>query len=76
MEFATDLYKTALVASEKARVETRRQQKFMAVLSSPLSADSPAKNWRYRGFFTVVALVLVAVSLTKFVLGMQASHRE
>jgi len=76
VDFAADLYKTALVSAEKARVETQRQQKFMAILSAPLLPDSPAFNWRLRGFFTVAAIALVGLSLGKFVLGVQDSHRE
>jgi capsular polysaccharide transport system permease protein len=76
VDFAADLYKTALVSAEKARVDTQRQQKFMAILSAPLLPDSPAFNWRLRGFFTVAALALVSLSLGKFVLGVQDSHRE
>lgn len=76
VDFAADLYKTALVSAEKARVDTQRQQKFMAILSAPLMPDSPAFNWRLRGFFTVAAIALVALSLGKFVMGVQDSHRE
>jgi capsular polysaccharide transport system permease protein len=76
VDFAADLYKTALISAEKARVDTQRQQKFMAVLSAPILPDSPAFNWRLRGFFTVAAIALVGLSLGKFVLGVQDSHRE
>jgi capsular polysaccharide transport system permease protein len=76
VEFAADMYKTALVSAEKARVDTQRQQKFMAILSAPLMPDSAAFNWRLRGFFTVAALALVGLSLGKFALGVQDSHRE
>ncbi|MEA5400723.1 hypothetical protein VB734_11810 [Synechococcus sp. BA-124 BA4] len=76
VDFAADLYKTALISAEKARVDTQRQQKFMAILSAPLLPDSPAFNWRLRGFFTVAAIALVGLSLGKFVLGVQDSHRE
>ena len=76
VDFAADLYKTALISAEKARVDTQRQQKFMAILSAPLLPDSPAFNWRLRGFFTVAAIALVGLSLGKFVLGVQDIHRE
>jgi capsular polysaccharide transport system permease protein len=73
--FATDTYKLALSAVEKARVESTRQQKFMAMLSSPQLPEDPSNGWRSKGFFTVLAGLVVGVSLTRFVLGMQASHR-
>jgi capsular polysaccharide transport system permease protein len=76
VSFATDAYKLALTSVEKARVESKRQQKFMALLSAPQMPEDPDNNWRTKGFITVAAGCLVAFSLTKFVLGMQASHRQ
>jgi capsular polysaccharide transport system permease protein len=74
--FATDSYKLALAAVEKARVESKRQQKFMALLSAPQRPEDPQNDWRSKGFFAVVASCVVGLSLGKFVLGMQASHRQ
>jgi capsular polysaccharide transport system permease protein len=74
--FATDSYKLALAAVEKARVESKRQQKFMALLSAPQKPEDPENDWRSKGFFTVLAASAVGFSLTKFILGMQASHRQ
>jgi capsular polysaccharide transport system permease protein len=76
VSFAADAYKLALTSVEKARVETKRQQKFMALLSAPQIPEDPQNNWRTRGFVTVVTSLLVAFGLGKFVLGMQASHRQ
>jgi hypothetical protein len=38
--------------------------------------EDPQHGWKSKGFFTVLASCLVMFSLTKFVLGMQASHRQ
>ena len=76
LSFATDSYKLALTSAEKARVESIRQQKFMALLSAPQLPEDPDGNWRSKGFITIVASCAVAFSLSKFVFGMQASHRE
>jgi capsular polysaccharide transport system permease protein len=76
VSFATDSYKLALTSVEKARIESKRQQKFMALLSAPQLPEDPENNWRSRGFFTVLAACTVGFSLTKFVFGMQASHRQ
>ncbi|MCX5969528.1 MAG: hypothetical protein NTV57_18230 [Cyanobacteria bacterium] len=76
VSFATDSYKLALTSVEKARVESTRQQKFMALLSAPQLPEDPDGNWRSKGFITIVATCAVAFSLSKFVLGMQASHRQ
>ncbi|MFN9628962.1 MAG: hypothetical protein ACK59A_01845 [Cyanobacteriota bacterium] len=74
--FATDSYKLALTAVEKARVESKRQQKFMALLSAPQLPEDPQNDWRSKGFFTVITICVVGLSLGKFILGMQASHRQ
>ncbi|MEB3317344.1 MAG: sugar ABC transporter [Cyanobacteriota bacterium] len=76
VSFATDSYKLALTAVEKARVESKRQQKFMALLSAPQRPEDPENDWRSKGFFSVVAACAIALSLGKFILGMQASHRQ
>ena len=76
VSFATDSYKLALTSVEKARIESKRQQKFMALLSAPQLPEDPQNDWRSKGFFTVLASCAVGFSLTKFVLGMQASHRQ
>jgi capsular polysaccharide transport system permease protein len=76
VNFATDSYKLALTSVEKARIETKRQQKFMALLSAPQLPEDPQNDWRSKGFFTVLASCAVGFSLTKFIFGMQASHRQ
>jgi len=76
VSFATDSYKLALTSVEKARIESKRQQKFMALLSAPQLPEDPQNDWRSKGFFTVLASCAVGFSLTKFVFGMQASHRQ
>jgi capsular polysaccharide transport system permease protein len=76
VSFATDSYKLALTSVEKARIESKRQQKFMALLSAPQLPEDAQNDWRSKGFFTVLASCAVGFSLTKFIFGMQASHRQ
>ena len=76
VNFATDSYKLALTSVEKARIESKRQQKFMALLSAPQLPEDPQNDWRSKGFFTVLVSCAVGFSLTKFIFGMQASHRQ
>ena len=76
VSFASDSYKLALTSVEKARIESKRQQKFMALLSAPQLPEDPQNDWRSKGFFTVLAICAVGFSLTKFIFGMQASHRQ
>ena len=76
LTFSTDLYKAALTSSEKTRVDSLQQQRFMAVLSKPLFPEEAWQYWRHKGFLTAVAIVLVGFALTKFLLGMADSHRN
>ena len=76
VSFASDSYKLALTSVEKARIESKRQQKFMALLSAPQLPEDPENSWRSKGFFTVLVSCAVGFSLTKFIFGMQASHRQ
>lgn len=76
LTFSTELYKAALTSSEKTRVDSLQQQRFMAVLSKPLLPEEPWQYWRHKGFLTAVAIVLVGFALTKFLMGMADSHRN
>jgi capsular polysaccharide transport system permease protein len=64
--FATDLYKGALAAAEKTRVDSQQQQRFMAVLSKPLLPESPWQYWRHKGFLTAIGILFVVYSFFRF----------
>tara|TARA_B100000965_G_scaffold388636_1_gene393381 strand:+ start:500 stop:1687 length:1188 start_codon:yes stop_codon:yes gene_type:complete len=76
LKFARDLYKTALTASERTRVDSLQQQRFTAILSKPQKPDSPWQYWRHKGFFASLASFLVSFGLIKFLIGMSDSHRN
>ena len=75
-KYASDLYKTSLLASEKARIDSLQQQRFVAILSKPMTPDSEWKYWRHRGFLTSIAIFLVSFSFIKFLISMADSHRN
>ena len=74
--YASDLYKTSLLASEKARIDSLQQQRFVAILSKPTRPDSEWKYWRHKGFLTSIAIFLVGFSFIKFLISMADSHRN
>ncbi|MBK17112.1 MAG: hypothetical protein CMK49_03745 [Prochlorococcus sp. SP3034] len=76
LAFARDLYKTALTAAERTRVDSLQQQRFTAILSKPQKPESPWQYWRHKGFLASLASFLVAFGLIKFLLGMSDSHRN
>lgn len=62
-KFAEDVYKTALVALEKGRVESLRTLKKVAVLQSPSLPDYPLEPRRIYNIiaFTLAALLLAGI---------------
>lgn len=76
LQFQSELYKASLTAAESTRIDSLKQQRFLAVLSKPLKPDAPWQYWRHKGFFTTLAVLLVGFALTKFLLGMADSHRN
>lgn len=59
-EFAQDVYRTALVALEKGRIEATRTLKKVSVLQSPTVPEYPLEP---RRFYNIVVFVLVALLL-------------
>lgn len=59
-EFEQDVYRTALVALEKGRVEATRTLKKVSVLQSPTVPEYPLEP---RRFYNIVVFVLVALLL-------------
>ena len=74
--FSSDLYKTSLLASEKARIDSLQQQRFVAILSKPMRPDSEWNYWRHKGFLTSISIFLVGFSFIKFLISMADSHRN
>lgn len=62
--FAQDVYKTALVALEKGRVEATRTLKKMSLLQAPSLPEYPLQPRRYYNLlvFAIVALLLAGVA--------------
>jgi capsular polysaccharide transport system permease protein len=63
-KFAEDVYKTALVALEKGRVEALRTLKKVAILQSPSMPDYPLEP---RRIYNIVAFTLAALLLAGIV---------
>lgn len=59
-EFAQDVYRTALVALEKGRVEATRTLKKVSILQSPTLPEYPLEP---RRFYSIVVFVLFALLL-------------
>ena len=73
-QFSNDLYKSSLAASEKTKLDSQQQQRFMATLSKPFLPENEWYYWRHKGFLTSVSVLLVSYFLLKFFMGIADSH--
>ena len=73
-QFSNDLYKSSLTASEKTKLDSQQQQRFMAKLSDPFLPENQWYYWRHKGFLTSVGVLLVSYFLLKFFMGIADSH--
>lgn len=60
-EFAQDIYKTALIALEKGRVEATRTLKKVSILQSPTEPQYPLEP---RRLYNIIVFILAALILT------------
>ena len=75
-KFANELYLASVKASEKASVDSIQQQRFLAIISEPQLPEDQWFYWRHRGFFTIISIFFISISLIKFLLGMAESHKN
>lgn len=76
ISFLKELYKTTLATSERNKIDSSQQQRFLAVLSKPLIPEEEWNYWRHKGFLTYTSLLLIIISLGKFILGIADNHRD
>lgn len=72
-EFAFDIYKTAISALEKARIEATRKLKNVAVVQSPTRPEYPLQP---RRIYNIVVFVLMTLMLTGVVQLLSAIIRD
>ncbi len=75
-KYNEDLYKTSLIAAEKARIDSLQQQRFIAIITNPIKPENEWKYWRHKGFITSVAIMMVSFFLIKFIISMADSHKN
>ena len=75
-EFSNNLLKSSLAASEKTKLDSKQQQRFMATLSQPFLPEDEWYYWRHKGFLTSLATILVSYFLIKFFMGIADSHNN
>ena len=76
ISFLKEIYKTTLSTSERNKVDSSQQQRFLAVLSQPFKPEDEWNYWRHKGFLTYLSLLVITYSLFKFILGIADNHRD
>ena len=69
-ELANDLYKSSQTTIEQARMDSIRQQRFIALISDPVYPENEWFYWRHKAFITSILIFIIGYVLTKFILGM------
>ena len=76
LDFARDLYKTALATAENSRLDSLQKQRFIVILSKPFEPEEQWNYWRHKGILTTISILLISFLLIKFILGMADSHQN
>ena len=74
--FLKEMYKTSLATSEKNRIDSSQKQRFISVLYKPLQPEDEWNYWRHKGFLTYLSVLVIMISLSKFILGIADNHRD
>ena len=69
-ELANDLYKSSQTTIEQARIDSIRQQRFIALISDPIYPENEWFYWRHKAFITSILIFIIGYVLTRFILGM------
>lgn len=68
VEFATDSLQSARLAADNSRRESKRQLKFVVMLSQPQRPVAPDQNWRWQAFLGSIGIIVVAWGVGGFIL--------
>lgn len=76
LEFATDLYKTALVSLEKARVEAYQKLKHLVVVDSPSLAEEAKFPRRIYNLASILVILLLLYGTLQITVATIREHRD
>tara|TARA_B100001093_G_scaffold215568_1_gene206869 strand:+ start:6772 stop:8430 length:1659 start_codon:yes stop_codon:yes gene_type:complete len=76
VKFWSDIYNSSLATFEKTKLDSQKQQRFLAILSNPLLPETQNMGWRNKWFLTFTFIILIGYFLTRFVLGISESHND
>ncbi|AWB68405.1 sugar transporter [Saccharobesus litoralis] len=76
IEFASDVYKAALLGLEQTRVEAHRKLKHLSVVTHPTIADEALYPRRVYWFVTISILMAMLYSIVVMILATVKEHKE
>ena len=68
VEFATEALQSARLAADNSRRESKRQLKFVVMLSQPQRPVAPDQNWRWQAFLGSIGIIVIAWGVGGFIL--------
>jgi capsular polysaccharide transport system permease protein len=75
-EFAQDVYKSALLALEKGRVEATRNIKKVSVLQSPTEPQYPLEPRRIYNTFVFILVTLLIAGIVHLLAAIIRDHKD
>jgi capsular polysaccharide transport system permease protein len=75
-EFAQDVYKTALVALEKGRVDATRTLKKVSVLQAPTLPEYPAEPRRLYNLIIFIVVTLLLAGVVHLLAAIIRDHKD
>ncbi len=76
LKFATDIYATALISLEKARVESYRKLKHLVVIQAPHLPDSAILPKRLYSIITLFVVLTLAYGIVAMIIATIREHRD
>ena len=70
LKLAIALDESTQTSIEQTRVDSIRQQRFLALMSKPIYPEKEWIFWRHKSFITTILIFLIGYVLIKFILGM------
>lgn len=76
LDFWSKIYSSSLATLEKTKLDSQKQQRFIAILSKPIYPEEQNIYWRNKWFLTFSLSILLGYFITRFLLGIAESHNN
>ena len=76
VEFATEVYKSALTQQEIVKVETIKESKILEIISKPNMPDGYSKPHKIEFFLTALVLIILGYGVINLLLAVVKDHQD